>query len=443
MSESGKAEFCSQWLDKMCLQGFVDKHPNALPHSLAFVYLFFSSRELAAYIFIILIASLSVPLMYFLAVLLFNNREIGYFSALFMSLAPVHILWSGSVSTEIYYVFLSLMVFIITLLYVQNKCTSLLVASATLLSYTIQTRPESLFFSLIIILSLILFSKQKNSLEIFDNLLLYALIFLLFSTLHITHLNYTSKVDSWGAKGEKLSMDYLKRNLSPNIRFMIDPSRSFVILIPLMLLSLINFRSNFSEKFILLVWMLAFFVIFLLFYAGSVEAGGTSSRFVVMWYPPLILLAAHAIAKINKFFSKYIDIKTLYVYWCVLIVLSFYPTLDFIRTVDPQADVGRIMRDMGIEMSQKLPDNCVVITGTPSIFIVQGQNSMDFHNALNKENLKSIYNKHKCVYFFEDYWCKYVKKSQCDAILTNNEHELVDTILVEKKWPLSFYELHP
>jgi hypothetical protein len=442
MTESGKTQFCTKWVEKECFDSHIDKHPNALPHTLAFFYLFSRSRVETAHAMIVIIGSLSIFLVYLLSVLLFEKKEIGYFSALLLALYPVHIIWSGSVSSEIYHVFLSLLTFTLAIIYLKTREKTILLSSATSLAYAVQTRPESALFIAVAGLTILLLSTPKKVWNLVDDLLIYFVVFLLFSTLHLSFTNHVRKVDTWGAKEETFSINYFEKNIRDLYEFMINPQKNILLLLPLFFISLVPTGKTIRYRAILFLWFLLFFAIYLFFYAGSVKFGGTSFRFIIMWIAPVLIMSSYSISRINDFLSRYVNYASLHVFWTALIIIAFLPTIEFIANVDRQADSARLMQRFGIDMSSQISDECIVITSTPAIFIVQGQNTMDIKFASRRESLNQVMQTRDCVYFYWDYWCRFAKTKQCTNVLNSNNHTLVASVSGDHGWIFEFHQLH-
>ncbi len=442
ISQSGMTHFCNEWLDETCLSGSLDKHPNALPHTLAVLFLFFGQKIEISYFFITIIGSMTVVFTYFLARMLLKNDLSAFFSAFFMAISPTHIIWSGSISTEIYYIPLSMLVFMTVLAHAERGSLRVLTASAAVAAYAVQTRPESLLVFVQAIILLALWNRAKGAWHLIDSAVLFTVVFLVFSTLHLTHLNYSSKVSEWGAKDGKFGLKYAQKNIRESARFLIDNKRHLFLLTPLALVGVFAYGlRKLREKAFLLFCFLSFFILYLIFYAGAFGAGGTGSRFALMWYPPFVLLSglggAYAVERLSAFSNK----KLLVAGVVFLSAVSFATTVGFISTVDHQADSARTTHYLGVSMSGQLDDKCVVISSVPAIFVFQGQSAVDMGIALRPGYTKDLLDQRGCVYFFEDYWCKYVKNEACDSFKNTYAMELKNHVKTIDGWDLAFYKL--
>jgi 4-amino-4-deoxy-L-arabinose transferase-like glycosyltransferase len=445
MAASGRALFCSKWIDGYCVNGFIDKHPNSFPHSLAIIYLFIGPNANAGFVFTVILGSVSVALMFLLTYLLFADESTALYSALFLALTPAHIIWSGSISSEIFHTFLSLLAFIYALAYVKTHSTRILLGCAGLLSYGIQTRPESAFLAPLAFIILFSYSIRKINRKFIDDMILFSTVLIILNVLHFTHLNYASQTHDWGSATGKFSLGYIDWNWEPNTSYWFDGRRHLLVVTPLALLGLLAALKRKSASLpLLILWFGLFFTTYMFFYASAFTSGGIGFRYALICYPPLLILAAVGSSAVVDFLSKTIRRRDAVLFIVALSLVTFLPTIYFVSTPEPQADVPRELHDFAVEMADRVDDRCVIITHNPSIFVVEGQNNMQITMAMNRDVVRDLMRRHACVYFLEGYWCNSepAKSHECRYMHDNYDLERIATRNArEKGWVFNFYKL--
>ncbi len=445
MVTSGRALYCTvEWIDGKCMRGEIDKHPNALPYSLSLFYLVFGVNEFNAYAFNILISVLSILAIFLLTYIMFDDEQTALFSALFLALTPAHIVWTGSLSSEIYHTLPSLLSVVFCIAYVRKRSYTLLFSCAGFLAFAVQSRPESLIMIPVVFLILLL-NARKIGINIFmEDIFYFTTIFVMFSLLHFTHLNYFSQIHDWGAEEGKFQYDYMDRNWTDNTSYWFNGRRHLLVLTPFALIGLVSLirRKSYLGP-ILFAWFFMFFLSYLFFYAGSFTSGGIGFRYTVLCYPPLIILASWGANRSVRLIGRYANRRDALFFITFLTVITFLPTVSFISSVDIQAESPRIFRDFAIKNVNEIDDNCVVFTNNPAVTVFQGQNTMSAMLALNPDFVEKTIEDNGCAYFLEGYWCYSPPNDRiCDFIKKSYHLEKISTIETYESWVFNFYKLN-
>ncbi len=411
IAKEGRVILCNYGNQEKCFEGIYNKQPNGYSFLMSPIFIF-NASESAAHYLTAFISSLTIPMIFLIGYLLFENKKIGILSSLIFSLIPITIIWAPTTtagSVSIFFISLTLFSF---LCYFKTKKTTILLLSFSTLAYAIQVRPEGIMFLIVIFISFFLLNKEPFKDFEKRNFLIF---FTIFFILIVPHMLHTSSVKSegWGASGNKLGLEYVENNLNVNGMFFFKNIRFPVLFTILGIIglypfkgkiSLKNFLKGMRTKSILIVWFLIFFVLYLLFYAGSFDYG-VDVRFSLNLYIPLALLGgcgAYLISKnINKLLKKeYISISII----SIIIIVSFVPFYEYSTGLGEKAWDARLAHDFVVEEMKEIDDECWIFTHVPSVILVNGKNSLQAWYAQNKEVRENIM-KEDCVMFYEEYWC--------------------------------------
>ena len=106
-----------------------------------------------------------------------------------------------------------------------------------------------------------------------------------------------------------------------------------------------------------------------------------------------------------------------------IILASFLQFLPFVRRVGQEAWGARYDHHYARTFVQKIPDRSIVLSQTPSMFLLWGQNAIQTYAGINHPELilelMKKYNGH--VYFHHNYWCN--AKSESNRNLCQSIHE--------------------
>lgn len=431
MATEGRNILCNYGTPTHCMEGILNKDPSGWPFFISVFYRIFGSGESLAFHISTAIGTLSILLVFLIVFSLFKNykdkrnEEIALFAALLFSLTPAHIIWSGSVATEVPFAFFSLMTILAYLLYFKNEKFRSHLLGASLLAFTVQIRPEGFLFIAVIIFTFLLFEKNWSKKLTNFRFWIPWVLFFLFITPHLIHI-YINREGEWGApSGKKFGFEYaindqcLKGNLNTCIALSNLPKNSLFWFSGIMhpaffpLSAIIGFLYLLSErekqKILLfnIFWFLLFFILFILFYAGGVDNGGIGFRFVNIYFVPTVILGGYGAFVLTKLLIKLVKNKFITLFILLTIILiSFYFTLPFILVPDKQAQYARDMHDILVMPNMdSIPENCYVLNHNPSIFLVEGKNSLQTWFGQNDGVMNDVFARTDCVMFLEGAWC--------------------------------------
>lgn len=416
---------CNYGTPTHCYDGILNKDPSGFPFLAAVLFKLFGPNEVMIFQLSVVIGTLSILLFFFFIYFISNNERLSLISASLFSITPVHIIWSGSVATEIYFTFFALLSLSMMALFIRNNDYNIFLLSLASATYAAQIRPEGILF--ILVVGLFFLFTRKNLMRDLKSpkiwLGLFFVVVLLFS--QFTQL-YLFRGEDWGApKGKKFGFDIFEQNLKENVLFWIDGRMYSPIFTAFALLGfIILLRKKFKLAIFSLVWWFVYFILFTSFYAGSVMSGGIGSRYVVMYFMPCILLSA---VGIDFILEKTQKIKLIPPIIFFLLILSLYPSLPYITKADRQAQYARDMHDFIMSKMDMINSSCWVLTHNPSIFLVQGKNSLQTWFGSNKRVMDRLFNESGCIYYLEGAWCLFEphKSTVCKYMHDNYKLEIV------------------
>jgi len=312
IAREGKAVHCIYGTQDECIQGVCNKQPNGYPFLIGVLFLFTGTSETSAHYATAIISSLTILMVFFIAYLLFKNEKIGLFASFIFALIPIAIRWAPTTSAGTVFVFFSGLTIFGFLFYFKNGKNRALLFSLASLAYTIQIRPEGILLLGVILVMFLFFKKDLFNIMEKKGFLILLIVFALLIVPHLVHLDSVNK-EKWGAgnEEEKIGVEHIDENLEVNSMFFFENTRFPVAFTVLSLIGL-ALRKAWREKIVLGLWFLSFFVLYLLFYAGSFNYG-VDVRFSLTLYIPIAILAgcgAFLIAdSMNKVFWFFPNLK--------------------------------------------------------------------------------------------------------------------------------------
>lgn len=399
-----KAVLCNTGTPTSCEEWILNKQPNGYPFSLAFSFLLFGVSETVAFGLSIAVSVLSIALIFLLSYILLRNEKIALYAALVFALLPQNIIWATTVTSEPMLVFFILLSLISLFAYISSRKPLILLLSAALISFTIQIRHEAGIFIAVAVLVLALFDKKLLATMKEEKNLIVFIILLLLITPHIIHMLHASKYDNWGSNGEKLSLSYATKNVPDNTAFFFENTRHPLVFTVLALIGGIYcaFKNKKALAILLLIFA-AFFGIYGIFYAGSVNYG-VSVRYILTVYPVFAILAGAGAYALEKVFSSRMDHS--YILALALILLSFLPFLGYTTSTWEEAFDARLSHEYALSSIGSFK-GCYILSHVPSMYLVNGVDSLQTWNAkVNIPEMKKIFNQTSCVIFDDGYWCQ-------------------------------------
>jgi len=410
----GKACLCNYGNTENCFNCISNKQPYGLPAFYAIFFFLFGVSETVAVNVSIIIATFSILLVFLVSYLLFKEEKLSVYSALVLTIIPIHIKWSTTQALGLPLVFFSLLTIFLFLIYLEKRNMFILFAFFCTLAYTCQIRPESMLMA-VVAASFFIFMDNDIFKTVRDRKFLIVLaIFLILILPTVEHID-NMKHEDWGASGNKFSKDIIKRNLADNSKFFIENTRFPLIFTIFSIIGIIFGLYKYPRKIIpFIIWFIIFFLVFIPFYAGSFNYG-KDVRFSLNLYPSvaifsglgfyllnLALLAVSKKSKLNQ--KKQIAKLSIHILIMLLILLSFIPFIGFVSNYGEGGWDAKAAHDFAVSEVPNIK-NCIVISKVPSMFLVEGVPAIQIFLVSDKEMMMELHTEYDCVMFYEEYWC--------------------------------------
>jgi hypothetical protein len=426
----------------LCSQLEFNKQPYAYPYLMGLVFRLFGTSETCGFIFNNLAFCLSIITIFLIGRLLFESVPAGLYASLLFALIPENSLWGNTTAVEPSAALFAGLLFLSALLYLKDKSRAALFLLAVILPFSLQFRMES---SLLVPLVLMLIFLQDRS-------LMKGRIFRLFGILsfalllgHLAHI-YSVRYDNWGSNGTRMDFSFFMHNLRTNSLFYLNNVR-FPMLFTLLAFIGLAFRKDLNKQRLFLgTWFLVLWGVFLLFYAGS-YGYGQDVRYSLMSFMPLALLGGLGLLRLECLFSREDNMRRFRFVTVTVVILCFLPFLRYVGTVGEEARQAREDHYYARIMADSLPDNSIVLTHNPNMFLLWGKDAAQASMATSYETkMKSYFEKYKGgVYFHFNFWCNTADPNQqkfCTNILQKYRHKGVMT-WKGKDYTYTLYKLLP
>jgi len=424
----GRAGMCNEgtieYGEYACNRLEYNKEPNGWAYLLSVVFRLFGVHELAAFLTTNVLYAFMVITVFLIGYLLSENALLGLYAALMCALTPQLIIWSNTTAVEPSAAFFPGVALLCTLVFIKSREVKSLFLAVVMTAFAIQFRPESIMLLAVIGLALLFWSRDEfKKPELY---LMLALFFILIIP-HLVHL-YAVKNIGWGSSGPKFSTMYFNGNFKVNALFYLK-NVWFPLLFTVLFIVGIAFKGGkkegtfaWKEKTLILLWFLLFWGIFIFFYAGS-YGYGADVRFSLLSYMPFALIAGNGAASFTNLITqkfklnKYINFTL-----TALIIFSFIPFLPSIRAITQEAWGARADHRFAREMAKMIPDDSLVLTHNPNMFLVWGKSAAQASLATeHSRDFKRLFYQYRGgLYFHYNFWCNVpdpLQNSFCKNIL--------------------------
>jgi 4-amino-4-deoxy-L-arabinose transferase-like glycosyltransferase len=391
-----------------CSVAEYNKQPYAYPHLLSVAYRLFGVHEATAFAVNAVAMAATVLAVYLLAWLLFDDRIAAWFAALIMALTPQQIVWSATAAVEPTASLACVTALLCAALFLRSRSTAALAATACAAAYAIQFRPES---PLVLAIAGVLLWRTLRA-EIGSTRVWWCgLLFAALATVHVGHL-VAVRNENWGASEARLSLEYVIPNLRVNGWFYFGDWR-FPIAFTLLAIAGLSGRGFGRARLALVGYFAVFFVMDLLFYAGSYNYGA-DVRYSLLTYPPIAILAGLGARRLWLFVSRMPHGINARAAVAGALVFQFMWYLPGVRATTQEAWAARADVRFARSFVRNLPANSFVLTHNPGMFHVWGVNagqmSLAVSNPMYLEQLSGRFA--GGVYLHWNFWCNVADRVQ-------------------------------
>jgi hypothetical protein len=374
------------------------------------------------------------------AALMFGPRA-GVWAAFVAALMPEQLMWSNSAAAEPTTAVMCAAAMTAALFFVQKRTTAALAWTVALALFAAQFRPEAALIVPLVIA--VVLAGAPDELRRARFWWIAAAALALGAALIAHHVVFRNH--RWDAPGAAMSFSYLRHNLAVNGRFYFWDGRFPLAYTALALIALVGRRCR--PLLIPSAWFLAFWAIFLFFYAGSYN-WGQNVRYSLSTYAPLAVLAgAGASWLVGRLEGSRFGFRPGPAL-AALIAVQFLWYAPLVRAVGEEAWTARADVAFAREMARALPPHAIVLTHNPNMFHVWGVNAAQASLATTDEAYVRNFMFQRFsggVYLHWNFWCNIADPVQMRFCTVPMQKFRVELVQERKEWSFRFavYRLKP
>jgi hypothetical protein len=387
------------------------KQPAGWPYLVALAFRLSGVAENHAFALNRLIFTATVVLAFFITLRLTASNTLALIAALGYVCIPHNTIWSNTTAAEPAAALFNALAIYLLLIYLRSGKNRHLYLSACLLPFACQMRPESILILPLIIMIVLLVApgmlRQRKTWA-------FGVITTAMLAPHILHL-YAVGGRHWGAEAATFSAAYFFGNLAVNGLYFLDDRLFPIVITVFAAIGLALSRSPLKNRLLLLSWFLCFFVVFLFFYAGSYRYGA-DSRFALMTFMPLCVLAAMGVGGTRDAVDRFLHdqpkrspgtARAVFAVAVGLFVLSGAHHAPLVSAIGEEGWAARRDHRFVEEVLPTLPESSIIFTHNPSMFLVLGRSAIQLYAAIDDPDLmERLLETHPgLLYFHHDFWC--------------------------------------
>ncbi|MFH1981104.1 MAG: glycosyltransferase family 39 protein [Pseudomonadota bacterium] len=405
---SGKSAMCNygtfEYGEYTPLWLMYNKEPSGWPYLVSLVFRIFGTHEEAIFRLNNIFFGGAILICFFLIRLIARDDRSALLGALAFALIPHNLIWSNTMAVEPSAMLLAGLCVLTAAAFFRDGRDRHFLLLAVLLPFASQIRPEGLLIVPIVMGAFAVFKPQLFTQR---KLWMLAVLIHLFLLPHLLHLYAVSGHD-WGAGGAKFSTSFFSPNLSVNAPYF-TVNREFPVIVTLLsLVGLVWGTANGRWRLVMAVWFLAFWGIFLFFYAGSYHYGA-DDRFALLVFLPMAVLAGIGAARVIAAVGMKDRQRGRWALGVLLILIFFGTTRFFpmVRAEGQEAWAARYDHKYARQFIGQIPDRSMVVSHVPVMFLLWGHNAIQSFAAVNEPKLMDkLFERYRGhVYFHRNYWC--------------------------------------
>jgi hypothetical protein len=371
--------------------------------------------------------------------MLFADRVAAWFAALIIAMTPQQIVWSATAAVEPTASLACVIALGCAALFLRSRSTVALAATACSAAYAIQFRPESPL--VLPVVGALLWRTVRSEVGR-PRSWWCGLLFAALATVHIGHL-VAVRNENWGASEARLSLDYVIPNLHVNGWFYFGDWR-FPIVFTLLALVGVSGPRFARERLALIGYFALFFVMDLLFYAGSYNYGA-DVRYSLLTYPPMAILAGLGASRLYRFVLRVPRGIGARAAVAGALVLQFSWYLPGVRATTQEAWAARADVRFARSVVRNLPANSFVLTHNPGMFHVWGMNAGQMSLVVSDPTYLEQMSARFAggIYLHWNFWCNVADRVQrefCRVALSRAPATVIEEYR-ERDYRYAFYRL--
>jgi 4-amino-4-deoxy-L-arabinose transferase-like glycosyltransferase len=407
-----------------CWRGEYNKEPYGYPYLLSLLYRVFGAHDGLANALNSAAAALLVIVVAITAITLTGSTRAGAFAATICALIPEQLRWSHTAAAEPTATLACAVAVLAALAFVRTRTTAALFWTAMATAAAVQFRPECVLVVPVVIATLALLAPGAFREERFWWAGLAGFVALAMHTAHFMAVRH----EGWGTTGPRISLGYAPMNLSTNLWFYLTDARFPTAYTLLAIAAFVMWRKR--ALAIPALHFLAFWGIFIVFYAGSYNYGA-DDRFSLMTTPAIAVLAGIGAWRLSERLTGTLPPFRARAAIGAAIIVQFLWYLPFVRSVGEEAWAARADVAFARSFVPQLPPNSIVLTHNPNMFHIWGQSAAQAGIAIAEPHyVTSVLGSRYAggVFFHWNFWCDVadpVQQAVCTNALERYPHTLV------------------
>jgi hypothetical protein len=312
-------------------------------------------------------------------------------------------------------------------------------ASSTALA--VQFRIESILVVAIVALVVVLYARDEIARP---RLWWAAALGVGLCAMHAAHLAAVRN-EAWGSAGPRIALAHVWPNLTVNGPFFANNARFPALYSAIALVGLAARPRR--AALVGASYFLAFWGVFLFFYAGSYNYGA-DVRFSLMCYPGLAVLAGLGAARVRRWAVAAGMAARRATFWIVAAVaMAFLSFMPQIRAVGEEAWAARADVAFAHRVMPELPPNSIVLTHDPALFHFNHISAAQMFIAAQNPGyvLDALVPRYTGgVFVHWGFWCNVAdaaQRSLCATVLGQLPNDLVREYR-ERDYRYAFYRLN-
>jgi hypothetical protein len=446
LSDLRRAQMCNEgaveYGQLSCNRWEYNKQPYGYPYLLSIVYRAFGVSERVAFRFNNLTAAATVFVTVALMELLFVAGWGSLLAGLFVALLPMQAAWSNTAASEPSASLLCGAAILAVVHYARAHTGSALAWAIALCGLAMTIRVESMLVIPIAGLAIVLLAPTEFTAP---RLWVGAAGGLVVSVLPLLHL-FAVRDEGWGAPGPRLSWEIAKSNAPVNFWFYFSDPRFPTVLGIAAVLGLLA-RARMRERVVLFAYFIAFWTMFVFFYAGSYNYGA-DVRYSLMTYIPMAGLAALGVRNAGTWLTAFVDSRWIPAGVAAVVLAQVVNYLPLIRATGEEAWAARADVQFAKTFAKQLPPNSIVLTQNPMMFHVWGYNAAQLSIAQTDRPYVNqvLFSRYAGgVYLHWSFWCNVADPVQvkfCQDVMATYPNQLVAEGR-ERDYRYALYRLSP
>ena len=443
LSDLHLAQMCNdgtiQYGRLQCFRGEYNKEPYGYPYLLSILYRIGGVSESAAFHFNHAIAGVAVIVTVLLANQLFQDFPIAVASGLLLALMPMQLTWSATAAAEPSAACFVAAALVAAVHFARTRTTSALACMMLLSGFAATLRPECVLVAPLAASAIALLAPEelrRPRTWWMGGLWIMALLVAIAHAIAVRN-------NPWDARGSSIAWQYLHGNLPANGWFYLRDERFPAIAGAAAIVGLAASTERLRERLFLAAYFLAFWIVFIFFYAGSYN-WGANVRYSLMSYVPITIFAAAGLMRVARLAGA----RTRALAWvAAVVVVQFLWYVPLVRATGEEAWASRADVAYAKRFAATLPANAIVLTHNPGMFHVWNVSAAQLSIATDTpEYVDQMFTRYAGgVYVHWNFWCNIhdrVQNAFCRNALDRYPHDRVDAVR-ERDYEYAFYRLKP